>query len=176
MPEIITYHILPLKESLSFRYLDVQKSVNDRLKKIQKFENTIFEFELWDTYTWNPLKLEIDSHFVWRSPEVEMLRLDFKENDSLVLSMEINCDFLSYYMDIEDIILDSRILNEDQESIIQKDGYYFWSFSVWENEIQNVYLEVLITSLLELSNGIVFSCKSGWEVVLPPAINLKSGS
>lgn len=170
----MNYYILPLKESLSFRYTDVQRSINDRLKKIPDFKNTRLEFELWDTYTWNPLTLELNSHFVWRSPEVEMLRINFKENDSPDLSIEMNCDFLSYHPDIEDIVLDSQILHENQESNIKKDRYYFWSFSVLENEVRNIYLEMLITALLDLTNGVVFSCKENWEVVLPPSFNFKA--
>lgn len=174
MLERIDYYILPLKESLPFRYIDVLRSINDRLKKIPKFENTIVEFELWDTYVWSPRTLEIDSRFVWRSPEVEMLRVNFKENDSTSLSMEIDCDLLSYYLDIEDIFVDSQVLNENQESHIQEDGYYFWKFSVWENETQSIYLETLITVLLDLSNGIVSSCKGNWEVVLHPSFNFNT--
>lgn len=173
---MIHYYILPLKESLPFRFLDVQKSVNDRLQQVPSCKNTEFELKLWDTYEWCPMTLELNAHFLWRGPEVEMLRIYFKKNNSNILSLEMDCDFLSYHIDIEDIAIDSQILNEHQASMLQKDGYYFWRFSVQDDEVQNIYLEILITALLDLTNGMVFSCKENWEMVLPPSFKLKASN
>lgn len=175
MPEQLTYYILPLKTSLSFRYIDVQRFIEDRLKKTPYSEKTEVEFELCDTYAGGSGTLDLNAHFVWRSPEVEILKVNFKAQGSPDLSMEIMCDFLSYHPDVEDIMLDSRILHENQESIIQQEGYYFWKFWVWENEIQNSYTDMMISALLDLSDGIVFSCKRNWEVVLSPRFDFKSG-
>lgn len=176
--ELFDYYILPLKAPYDFRSKDVLRSIQDRLKNIPKFENTIVEFVLWNTFLWEPQEIQyfesgtpfLESPFIWHG-EMQMLKVYFKENDSTILSLDIDCDFLSYHMDIEDIFEDSQALNENQLSHIQEDSYLFWKFSVWSNETQSVYLETLINVLLDFTDGAAAAANSDWEVVLHPTFN-----
>ena len=54
---------------------------------------------------------------------------------------------------------------------IKDDRYWYWSFSIIEDKVEKGYIELFIKSVLSLFNGIVFSYKDDWELVLSPTFS-----
>lgn len=134
MNSILNYYILPLQ--VSFRYVDVIDSLKEELKKLSN-SSIEFDIHLVDNFIGGgPIPIDVNSHFAWRSPEVESLVIDFKRKDLPNQSLTIDCNFLHPSFVIEDIAEDSGILNEDQLANVQDDGYWYWSFSIVENKIE----------------------------------------
>lgn len=174
-----SYFILPMNGPPTFGV--IKSNIEGLLTKnqIDELELSIYLRDNYASFSSHNVDLKTD--FIWSNSEIESVLFKIHDKQQQHLNtFEFNCDYLHHHLDVEDIAIESSLLNPDQIDLIKDSGYFFyqcWSnIDISKNNESALKLKQIIDAVGYLTNGMIFSVnQENWDVQFSPQImNAKS--
>ena len=119
-------------------------------------------------------KVDLKTDFIWHNPEIESVLFKIHDGQQHTDIFEFDCDHLHHHLDVEDIAIESGLLETKQINLIKDSGYFFYrcwsSIDITQDNVTALKLKQIIDAIGYLTHGMIFSVNNNWEVQFRPTI------
>lgn len=167
-----SYFILPMNSTPTFGEVKAQIENLFIENQIKELALSIY---LSDNYcSFSSRRVDLQTDFIWSNPEVESILFKINgEKQKITNIFEFDCDYLIHHIDVEDIAIESGLLEQEQIDLIKDSDYFFYrcrsTIDISKEKVSALKLASIIYAIGYLTNGMIFSVND-WDIQLPPQI------